>query len=221
MFCPACGRQLSDDARFCPGCGSPVTPASPETTPGPPAADGPVCPEAAPTPQAPQPAQPMPQPTPQPPTFEATNGTAQGMKWFKFVIYAQLFLSAAASLLNAFALFTGASYGDSADLVYTFYSGLRAVDILFAIIYVALAGAAIYVRMRLAKFRRDAPSLYLMFLAASLAAQILYAVFVMVVIGISPIDMFDISTVTSTITTVVLIVANKVYFERRAHLFVN
>ena len=75
--------------------------------------------------------------------------------------------------------------------------------------------------MRLAKFRRDAPSLYLMFLAASLAAQILYAVFVMVVIGISPLDMFDISTVTSTITTVVLIVANRVYFERRAHLFVN
>ena len=111
MFCPACGRQLSDDARFCPGCGSPVAPASPETTPGPPAAGGPVRPEAAPTPQAPQPAQPMPQPTPQPPTFEVTNGTAQGMKWFKFVIYAQLFLSAAASLLNAFALFTAQAMG--------------------------------------------------------------------------------------------------------------
>ena len=227
MFCPTCGRQLSDDARFCPGCGSPATPTEPGTVSGPTASDGPARPEgmpATPAAQAPQPEPQAPRPAPpvsQSPTLDAAGTAEQGMKWFKFVIYAQLFLNAAASLLNAFAFFTGATYGGSADMVYAFYSGLQAVDILFAIIYVALAVAAIYVRMRLAKFRRGAPPLYLMFLVACLAIQILYAVFAMVVTGLSPLDMFDVSTVTSTIATVVLIFANKVYFEKRAHLFVN
>lgn len=152
---------------------------------------------------------------------QTPGSPSQGMKWFKFIIWVQLILNAIASALNAFALFTGASYGGSADMVYAFYSGMRAVDVVFGIVYLALAAGAVLVRMGLAKFRRGAPALYLTFLAAHIAAQILYAVFVMVVTGISPLDMFDISTVTSTIGDVALILINRVYFERRAHLFVN
>lgn len=37
MFCKNCGKQLSDDAKFCSGCGTPVTPPAPPQEPEPPA----------------------------------------------------------------------------------------------------------------------------------------------------------------------------------------
>ena len=44
MFCPACGKEISDSAKFCPGCGSAMAPA-----PAP--APAPVAPAPAPAPQ--------------------------------------------------------------------------------------------------------------------------------------------------------------------------
>ena len=63
MFCPICGTQTPDDARFCPDCGTEFEPYKFETAPEP---------EAAPAPQpvqqpAAQPvSQPISQPIPQP-----------------------------------------------------------------------------------------------------------------------------------------------------------
>lgn len=55
MFCPNCGTQTPDDARFCPDCGTEFEPYKFETAPEP---------EAAPAPQPVQ--QPAVQPAPQP-----------------------------------------------------------------------------------------------------------------------------------------------------------
>lgn len=47
MFCPKCGAQVADDARFCPVCGAGLTPVQPAETPVQSAAE-PVYTEAAP-----------------------------------------------------------------------------------------------------------------------------------------------------------------------------
>lgn len=207
MFCPNCGKQVSDDARFCPSCGGALSPAGPT-----PPAPGPVPPSPA-TGNAPAP---YPSPT-QPPTF----APEQGMKWFKFIIWVQLFLSALILLGQAFQFFTGSLYGDSARFVYALYDGLKTADVIMGIVSVAMAGTAIYVRMELAGFKRDAPMHYLVYLGAGVLAPLIYLVLASVISGIPIEQMMNASSLGSVVGGLIMIVVNKVYFDRRAQLFVN
>ena len=88
MQCRQCGIELPDTVRFCPACGAKA----------PDIADQPI-----PTVYGPQPI-PISQPL--------------GMKWFKFVIYAQLFLSALLSLATAFMYATGYQYTAAGGLAW-------------------------------------------------------------------------------------------------------
>lgn len=62
-----------------------------------------------------------------------------GMKWFHFVIYFQLFVSALVGLWNGFQLLTGRIYGENTDRVYSYFSGLKGVDTIIGICYIAIA----------------------------------------------------------------------------------
>ena len=69
MFCPKCGTKLSDDAKFCTGCGAPVSHILPATKPGRGSKEPLMSPRPAPTPAPQQPTLQQPtlqQPTPQP-----------------------------------------------------------------------------------------------------------------------------------------------------------
>ena len=61
-----------------------------------------------------------------------------GMKWFHFVIYFQLFVSALVGLWNGFQLLTGRIYGENTDRVYSYFSGLKGVDTIIGICYIAI-----------------------------------------------------------------------------------
>lgn len=67
-----------------------------------------------------------------------------GMKWFHFVIYFQLFVSALVGLWNGFQLLTGRIYGENTDRVYSYFSGLKGVDTIIGICYIAIAIFALY-----------------------------------------------------------------------------
>ena len=62
------------------------------------------------------------------------SGQSQGisgtypMKWFKFVIYVQLFLNIVVLLINAVRCTTGMLYGDDVYMVYLIFRGLKLVD---------------------------------------------------------------------------------------------
>lgn len=99
--CNNCGNQISDGQLTCPVCGA-YTGAGAQANN-----------------QTPQQnmynQQDMYNQTPQQPQKEL------GMKWFHFVIYFQLFVSALVGLWNGFQLLTGRIYGENTDRVYSYF----------------------------------------------------------------------------------------------------
>lgn len=145
------------------------------------------------------------------------------MKYYKFVIWVQLFLSAVVGVSQGILLLTGRIYETvsdaSAELIYAFYPGMHAVNILFGLIYIALAAAAIYVRQQLAHFKTKAPDLYYIYLIAQMAATFLYAVLQDLIIAGGPSGLG--SAVPNLIVTIILLVLCRIYFEKRRALFCN
>lgn len=140
------------------------------------------------------------------------------MKWYKFVIYVQLFLSAIVSIYNAGTFLSGWHYQGSADAVYAAYAGMKALDIAMGIISIGQAGFSIIVRQRLAKFRQEGPRWYLILLGVSAATTILY---LFIGSGLVGMYLFDYTTVVEIVGSVVMIVLSKIYFDKRKELFVN
>lgn len=146
-------------------------------------------------------------PVPQPP-----------MKWFKFVIWVQLFLAALTNAGTGIGLLTGFAYGGYAEDVYATFGGLRILDILIGLLCLALAAAAIYIRFQLSGYRQKGPTLYLCFLLVSIAVSLVYMLLASLALGSFA---GDLSTIVSLVTSLVKYFLNRIYFEKRSFLFVN
>lgn len=193
MYCKRCGKQFADTAKFCPSCGMQVAGYVEQGNP----------------------------PVYASPTAPTAKESSQGMKWFKFVIYVQLFLSALISLGMAIVYATGYQYRtaqSSPDLVYGFFPELQTVDICFAVVYAILAVFAIVVRFQLSGFKRNAWKGYLAYLAAGVIAVIGYIIATSMIAGKS---MLDTNMVSSLTANIILIVVNFIYFNKRDYLFTN
>ena len=213
MLCPNCGSLLTDGSRFCPYCGSQleVQPAQ-ETAP---VRSEPYVTQEDPRtpprydviPADPLPADPMHDP--------------RGMKWFKFIIYFQLFANALINLANAVTVLTGAHYQGTADTVYAVFPAQHTVDIVYGILCLALAALGIYTRFRLSAFRRNGPGLYLGLIAANILVPVLYMLLSSAVTGIPMASLLDVNGLASLAGNVIMLIVNKIYFDRRKDLFEN
>lgn len=144
-----------------------------------------------------------------------------GMKWFKFIIYFQLFASAVVNLFTALTQFTGCAYavqGADVSLVASVFPGLRVLDVSYGLLLLLISVFSVLVRFRLAKFKAGAPVQYLILFGAQAVLALLYAVIASAILGES---VLDVSLVSSMATSLVLILASAAYFKKRAHLFVN
>lgn len=163
-------------------------------------------------------------------------GKGGRMKWFKFVIYVQLFLAALASLgtaglfaveindLNSVLDYYGLYYSE----LVTPIKNCITLDTVCIVVQVILAVFAIFVRFRLAKFRANGPSLYLTFLTATtvanLARTIVYVILcgqINAAMGYDAIPVDIAANISSLITSVALIILNRTYFRKRKELFIN
>lgn len=228
MFCQNCGSQIPDNASFCTSCGAKLTaPAAPVTAP-----------PVAPAPQqtyAAAPVAPAPQQTyaaapayPNQQSYAAQqNNVAQNqppMKWYKFLIYFGLWAGAVLNALTAISSFMGTQYGESVDQVYAKFGGLRILDICHGVLLLVFAAFLIFVRFQLAGYKKNAPQLLLIAYAASFVIEIIYLILGFVVLSKSDVSFSDVvgsSGIGSVISMVVVILTNKVYFDKRKHLFVN
>lgn len=140
------------------------------------------------------------------------------MKWFKFIIYVQLFLSALGNLILGIGLLAGTAYGEYSGLVYAVAPALRAVDVVIGLALLALAAAAIVVRQRLARYRAGAPRLYLLLLAVSLGVSLVYLLAGSAVVGEL---LLSASTLASLAGSGVMLPVNRIYFRKREGLFAN
>ncbi len=204
-YCANCGAELDSAALTCPVCGQSVA-AQPTQGGNPPAqTDSRLPQQTAWNSQAPQSGW-------EPPTPRPT------MKWFKFIIWVQLFLAALSDLGAGLGLLTGMAYGDYVSDVYAMFPVLRPLDILEGLLCLALAVAAIYVRFQLSGYKQKGPTLYLCFLLASSAVSLVYVLVASLILRLFAGDFFPMLSLAANVVVVLL---NLTYFEKRRFLFVN
>ena len=163
--------------------------------------------------------------------MNSQTGKQLGWKWFKFIIYAQLFLCALLDAGQAVMLFTGANYGgvsEGAALVYGLFKNLKALDVVMGICLLVLAGMSIVIRQKLAHFEKVGTKWYLMLQIATLGVNILYAV---ALYGLVYAEVQELagdlmptlwSKVGSSVTSSIFwLVVNKIYFDNRKEYFVQ
>ena len=163
--------------------------------------------------------------------MNSQTGKQLGWKWFKFIIYVQLFLWALWDVGQAVAFFTGTHYGEGstgAALIYGFFGNLKTLDVVMGICILVLAGMSIVVRQKLAHFEKAGTKWYLMLQAATLVLNIVYAValygLVYAEVQEAAGDMLPIlwsSVGTSVTSSIFWLVVNKIYFDNRKEYFVD
>lgn len=140
------------------------------------------------------------------------------MKWFKFIIYFQLWAGMLVNLVTAGKYFTGAYYEGNAEMVYRFFPALQPLDIVMGVVCLALAVYAVVVQRALAKFRAKGPMMYYLMYIVNTAVTVLYLIIGSIIIGQSA---FTAEVAGSIIGSIVMLFVNIPYFNNRKHLFVN
>ena len=216
MYCRFCGTKIPDNVKFCPECGAnlaPVPSAAPEES----APAAPAAPEI-PTPFDPTPYDPAPYSADSFASADVAAAPQRGMKWFKFIIYFQLWAGMLVNLVTAGKYFTGAYYEGNAEMVYRFFPALQPLDIVMGVVCLALAVYAVVVQRALAKFRAKGPMMYYLMYIVNTAATVLYLLIGSISIGQSA---FTAEVAGSIIGSLVMLFVNIPYFNNRKHLFVN
>lgn len=216
MYCRFCGTKIPDNVKFCPECGAnlaPVPSAAPEES----APAAPAAPEI-PTPFDPTPFDPAPYSADSFASADVAAAPRRGMKWFKFIIYFQLWAGMLVNLVTAGKYFTGAYYEGNAEMVYRFFPALQPLDIVMGVVCLALAVYAVVVQRALAKFRAKGPMMYYLMYIVNTAVTVLYLIIGSIIIGQSA---FTAEVAGSIIGSIVMIFINIPYFNNRKHLFVN
>ena len=151
------------------------------------------------------------------------------MVWHKIQINFMLWCWAISDFGFAFNYITGSIYEyDSLSIltldglttakdVYASYSTLQAVDIAYGIAGLCIGIFTIIVRFRLARYKRNSPSLLNSLLIANIVSMFLYAVASTTITGTN-----TIGTILFAIgIQIALIIINTNYYEKRRHLFEN
>lgn len=203
MFCQYCGAQIPDGSAFCSACGS-----RQQIVQQPQRQEAPTYQQAQPTYQQAQPTHQQAQPAYQQPVYQqqAYQQPMPGMKWHKFICYFALWLSA---VMN---LGTGITYMSSYYGVPKIYGG-------FAIVIAVLC---IMTALKLIRFKHDAPKTLHNLLLLSAVGSFAFTLWSAGIFSGYGIDFSDSNTVAalaSFVLSLVIILINKSYYNKRAYLF--
>lgn len=147
------------------------------------------------------------------------------MKWFKFIIWFQLFANAVLNLIGGINTISGSQYGAYAELVYEVFDGLKTLDTFYGVALIAIAAFAIYTRFRLSGFRADGPQMYYILQVACIVLPLVYLVAASGIINSAgygkEVSMDLASNVTRIAVSVVMLICNVSYFKKRIYLFKN
>ncbi len=147
-----------------------------------------------------------------------------GMKWYKFLIYFALFAGAVLNLISGVSYLNGTfhdselGYEGATKHVYLLYPGLKTADILYGIAIIIIAVLAVVTRFALAKYKKNGPTLLLVYYAVGVVAGAIYTVAAKCIIS-ENVDFT--SAIISLGISVGMVILNKIYFDKRKHLFVN
>lgn len=190
-FCQYCGKEIPDDARFCPHCGATQNITQTDF----------------------QPNMNMNQ------TYGYGTYQVMPMKWYKFLIYFALIIGAVSYVFTGIQLLTGSHYEGMASYVYSAYSWMKFVDVVIGIGSIAIAALAVIARQKLANYQSDGPKFLLIYYGASVVLSVIYIFVISILIGDLGTNMA--TMIPSLAVSIIMIYINKVYFDKRKHLFVN
>ncbi|MDE6025787.1 MAG: zinc ribbon domain-containing protein [Lachnospiraceae bacterium] len=207
MYCTQCGNYIPDGATSCNVCGTPIN-------------------QGMGTNWYQQPQQPPQQNMQwnnlQQSAISQNNGNELGMKWFKFVIWFQLYANCVLNIYNGYRISFGKHYNldDSyVQMIYNMYDGLQTIDLAVGISMMALGVYAIITRYSLAGFKKHGPFMYYLCLFFNILVAVIYCILVKAtVVGI---EINNTRMISNAIMMTVLLICNLVYFGKRRHLFVN
>ena len=206
MFCRFCGKEIPEGGKFCINCGRSI--------------------ENTETPE--QSGQQVINPMPESAYRSVSSAAEYPMKWFKFLIYFQLFANAVIMLFTAISSIFGLQYDGDAELVYYVAPGLKVVDVIYGIVCLGLMAGAIVVRQKLAHYRKNAPVLYIGFVTVGSVISLIYTFAAVAVTGaISPyapgesLVLISGAVLGTLIGAGIVIPLNYIYFKKREELFIN
>ena len=202
MNCSKCGSFMNDNQAFCPNCGTPNAVNQQQTQ------------YQQAQYQQPQYQQPQYQQAP----YQQAPQQGLPMNWFKFLIYFALFASCVLNVLGGIMMFTGSQYQGMASLVYAYFDGLQALDIINGVGCIAVGVLAIYARMRLAGYYKNGPQMLNAVYIAGIAVSLIYMIGASIVVG-GDVELNFASSIGSLGISAAMVVANTIYFKKRAHLF--
>ena len=144
------------------------------------------------------------------------------MKWHKFLIYFSLWAGAVLLVLGGISFIAGKVYGEMGARIYQAFPAMRFVDIAYGLALIGVAAYMIYTRFQLAGFREGAPQKLLILLALSPVLEWGYFLLVSAVTGVSITQIRSGGGfVGELIGAVIGIWLHKIYYGKRAELFVN
>lgn len=148
------------------------------------------------------------------------------MKWYKFVIYFQLFCSGFFALITAINTMTGNIYGmEDVSVLYETFPALKSTDIAVGIIWIAYALFGVfYIRKQLVNFKSTAIISLLVYYLANPVIETLSTVISMGIVDVSFSDIGSngVSEMTGIwMGTIVLVILSYIYFNKRKHMFTN
>lgn len=214
MYCEHCGKKVNEEDKFCGSCGAPIS--VPTATPDRINEEIPSKLHSSLVNDTSREAQ----------ILKATE-EGLGMKWYKWLIYFALFLSALTFISEGIGALTGTQYDAALNLlygteqswgetIYNMYPGLSIVDKIYGAFAIGAAIFAIIMRSKLAKFKTNATSQYITYLLIIVTVGVIYTILQAVIIKSA-----DVTLVISTVALILRYLLERKYFLKREHLFVN
>lgn len=224
MRCPNCGQRLADEARKCPVCGTVIdetvrmNTSEAETDEKKSSMGGYSVPE-----QSLNNGNDRIYESYQTPDMRTKQNRPMPMKWYKFLIYFSLILTGLSNMYTGVQSVMGMQYEtkEQAAQVYAAYSGLHILDMIYGVLLIVLGVYVFIVRQQLAGYKEKGPKLLLIMYIASLLLEIFYIGAGSLISGVNLLTASESGTmlISSILVSLFMIGANKVYFDKRAHLF--
>lgn len=154
------------------------------------------------------------------------------MNWYKFVRYVMLYLVTVCMVIMGIVYVNGQAYEENTELVYYLFNDLKTVDIIYGFVLIILGIWGFIIRKEMALYANKAPKHYIRFLTSIAVLEIIYYIAVYQ----STISSFvsagelgeymsyssDVSEgIVGIVLYIIFIILNKMYFDKRIHLFVN
>ena len=142
------------------------------------------------------------------------------MKWHKYLIYFSLWAAAVMNVIAGVAALTGSVYvlrGADPEMIYRSYEGLKTFDVMLGLTDIVLAVLLIVTRFALAGYKENGPRLLMISYAVNIAFTLVCPI-IAVAIRLPVGRLFG---APAAIENIVMLAVNRIYYHKRAHLFVN